>query len=342
MDDAQGRTRVPDPSRFTLHLSADGRVTLRLDCNRGAGRYVREPSADGASGSLSFGPLATTRARCAPPHLDERVVRDLAYVRSYMLRDGLLFMSLMADGGIYEWEPAPTEAGVAPAPAPAPDAPRVRGLTLPPEPGSVLLRDRIRGRGTLDVQVRGEAGQRLTAELSGRHGALSFNVLPPGSNGPALWIGDVSGRRADVLLPDDGTYTLRVFLQRAAARRGESAPFDLRVARSGVALPPLAPAQDALVSGTRFHARAMVPCWENDERPRQCEAGVVRRQPVGSATVEVHWGSAGVRRVLFVSGTPAGSDSAQPLRVTREAAGWRLTFGAEGGFVLPEGLVTGG
>jgi hypothetical protein len=42
---------------------------------------------------------------CPPPHLDERVARDLAHVRSYLLKDGKLYLSLMADGGIYEWAP---------------------------------------------------------------------------------------------------------------------------------------------------------------------------------------------------------------------------------------------
>lgn len=62
-------------------------------------------------GSLSFGRIASTRALCPPPHLDERVVRDLAYVRGYLLKDGKLFMSLMADGGIYEWHPYHEQAG---------------------------------------------------------------------------------------------------------------------------------------------------------------------------------------------------------------------------------------
>jgi hypothetical protein len=30
---------------------------------------------------------------------------DLGFVRSYLFKDGNLFMSLMADGGIYEWRP---------------------------------------------------------------------------------------------------------------------------------------------------------------------------------------------------------------------------------------------
>lgn len=104
MDDAQGTTRVADPARFTLHFEAEGRVTLRLDCNRGSGTWQATPTAD-SSGSLVFGPIAATRALCAAPHLDERLIRDLAYVRGYLIRDGKLFLTLMADGGIYEWHP---------------------------------------------------------------------------------------------------------------------------------------------------------------------------------------------------------------------------------------------
>ena len=32
-----------------------------------------------------------------------KVARDLGQVRSYLLKGGKLFLSLMADGGIYEW-----------------------------------------------------------------------------------------------------------------------------------------------------------------------------------------------------------------------------------------------
>ena len=106
MDDAQGTTRIADPARFTLHFGADGRASLQLDCNRGAGTFEAIPATDGR-GSLRFGPIAATRALCPPPHIDERVARDLGYVRSYLFQDGKLFLSLMADGGIYEWHPIP-------------------------------------------------------------------------------------------------------------------------------------------------------------------------------------------------------------------------------------------
>lgn len=104
MDDAQGTTSVADPNRYTLQFHASGKLTLRLDCNLGHSTWETATSSE-SSGRLVLGPIASTRARCGPPHLDERLARDLAHIRSYFLKDGKLFLSLMADGGIYEWVP---------------------------------------------------------------------------------------------------------------------------------------------------------------------------------------------------------------------------------------------
>lgn len=108
MSDEQPSITVEQPERYTLHFLADGRLALRLDCNRGTGSWQASPAASGSadhSGQLSFGPIATTRMFCPQPSLESRVGRDLGFVRSYLLRDGHLFLSLMADGGIYEWQP---------------------------------------------------------------------------------------------------------------------------------------------------------------------------------------------------------------------------------------------
>jgi heat shock protein HslJ len=117
MDDAQGTLRIADSAAFTLQLGADGRAALKLDCNRGTATWKVTPAGDGKSGQFAFGPLAGTRALCPPPHLDERIVRDLPYVRSYLLKDGNLYLSLMADGGIYEWRPRGAAAPVLGDPA---------------------------------------------------------------------------------------------------------------------------------------------------------------------------------------------------------------------------------
>ena len=69
MDDAQGTTRIHDPSQYTLEFGRDGTVAFRLDCNRGTASYLLKPSADRTNGSIQFGPIAATHAMCPPPHL---------------------------------------------------------------------------------------------------------------------------------------------------------------------------------------------------------------------------------------------------------------------------------
>jgi para-nitrobenzyl esterase len=104
------RTLKPDDqAQYTLAFEADGRISVRLDCNRGRSTWQSsEPH------QLLFGPLALTRAMCPPHPLHERLSKDWQYVRSYTMKDGHLFLSLMADAGIYEF--APLEASPSAAP----------------------------------------------------------------------------------------------------------------------------------------------------------------------------------------------------------------------------------
>jgi len=112
MDDAQGKTPIDHPERFTVSFATDGRASFRIDCNRGTANWKATPSAESSSGALEFGPLATTKMMCPPGSVDQKVLRDLAYVRSYLLKDGKLFLSLMADGGIYEWRPSGKQSSI--------------------------------------------------------------------------------------------------------------------------------------------------------------------------------------------------------------------------------------
>lgn len=106
MDDAQGVTRPQADRVYTVHLSPDGRAAFQLDCNRGTTSYTQQARApDG--GAISFGNVAMTRMMCPEGSLDTRIARDMGNVRSYILQGGTLSMSLMADGGIYVWKPAP-------------------------------------------------------------------------------------------------------------------------------------------------------------------------------------------------------------------------------------------
>ena len=117
MDDATGTVRPEDPSLYTMRLNSDGTVTMRLNCNRASGTWSAEPSGNGVSGRFEFGPLAGTRALCPPPSLDERISAQAKFIRSYLLKEGKLYLSLMADGGIYAWEPDTVESSAAGVPA---------------------------------------------------------------------------------------------------------------------------------------------------------------------------------------------------------------------------------
>lgn len=108
MDDAQAARRPADPSRYTLRLQRDGRAVLQLDCNRATGSWTAEPSSDPSNGGFRFGPLASTGALCPPPTLGETLGAQLPAVRGYMLRGGLLSLSLMADAGVLLFEPLPS------------------------------------------------------------------------------------------------------------------------------------------------------------------------------------------------------------------------------------------
>lgn len=111
MDDSQGTVRPADPTRWTIEFGADGRVAVRLDCNRGSATWAAVPAAASeprrASGRLSLGPLASTRMFCPGDAAGQRLVSGWPHVRSYVIEAGRLHLSLMADGGILTWAPAP-------------------------------------------------------------------------------------------------------------------------------------------------------------------------------------------------------------------------------------------
>lgn len=95
------KAKLPDdPAKYTLAFASDGQLSARLDCNRGRGTWKSE-----ARNQLTLGPMATTRAMCPQGSLASDLAKQLSNVRSYTLKDGHLFLALMADGGTYEFEP---------------------------------------------------------------------------------------------------------------------------------------------------------------------------------------------------------------------------------------------
>lgn len=96
MDDR--RWEPDDPSRYTLSFDAGGQALMQLDCNRGRSTWSSE-----RNGQLLFGPTASTNALCGDEGLSERYAAQFEYVRSYLIRDGRLFLATYADGAILEF-----------------------------------------------------------------------------------------------------------------------------------------------------------------------------------------------------------------------------------------------
>lgn len=94
---------VDDPVRYRLEIREDG-MTLLADCNRGTAGVQLDGS------SLAFTQLAITRMACPPESLDQRYLGYLEYVRGWVIENGDLYLSLMADGGIMGFRRAAWDA----------------------------------------------------------------------------------------------------------------------------------------------------------------------------------------------------------------------------------------
>lgn len=94
-----------------------------------------------------------------------------------------------------------------------------------------MLEGQVTGSGYVDYTLVARAGQEMFAELAVARttgfGTAYFNILPPGSAGEAIFIGSTDGRTARITLPEDGTYTLRVYLMGNDRDTGAEVDFNL-------------------------------------------------------------------------------------------------------------------
>jgi heat shock protein HslJ len=309
MDDAVGTVRPDDPALYTMKLNGDGTAAMRLNCNRAMGSWSAEPSADAASGRFAFGPLAATRAICPPPSMDEQIAAQVGFIRSYLLKDGRLYLSLMADGGIYAWEPDTDASSAAPVPAaPEDGGPRnwevagvSRALNLREEPstaarvvtryapGTILDNlgcQRAAGRVWCDVQQLG----------GGPRGYVAAEFLKPA----------VSPDGSVATGPDD-----------SALRAGQG----------------------------RFDATGQIPCAQYLGQPMTpCEFGVARAGG-GYATVVIKRPDGRSRAIFFRMGQPIGADTSEAdpgeFSATREGDLNLIRVGHER-YEIPDAVPLGG
>lgn len=207
---------------------------------------------------------------------------------------------------------------------------------------STVIHGTVKGYDYVDYRLTASAGQILNVFMQTDNRANYFNLNAPDSGDVSMFIGSQSGMSFDAMLPDDGTYVIRVYLIRSAARRQEAGEYSLSISIEGDQLLPLPGSIDARIPGTRYHAQSTIKCAPAWSEITDCPAYVVRRSFNGTATVEVRWNPDGKRRILFVEGTPTAADSSSPIKFTKQTDLYIIDFGSDERFEIPEALVFGG
>lgn len=310
MDDGRGALRPDNPTLYTMRLNSDGTVMMRLNCNRASGTWAAEPSGDGMSGHFTFGPLAATRAVCPPPSMDEHIVGQAEFIRSYLLKDGRLYLSLMADGGIYAWEPEADK----PATAEVPESPDDGGP-----------RNWVVAGVTHAVNLREQASTRANVVATFPPGTLLDNL-------GCLRIEDRIWCDVQPLGGGPRGYVAAEFLKPAVSPDGSVAT---------------GPDNSAFRAGQgQFDATGPLPCARYEGQPMgQCAFGVARAGG-GYATVVITHPDGLVRMIFFRMGKAIGADTSQAdgypeFRATKESDLHLIRIGKER-YEIPDAVILGG
>ncbi|MEW2919114.1 hypothetical protein AB1A64_18760 [Ruegeria sp. ANG10] len=95
-------------------------------------------------------------------------------------------------------------------------AQRVADVKFEPGDFGTMVSGTITGNEYFDYTLGAQAGQEMFADLkvsdTNGNGVIYFNILPPGSDGVAIYNGSIDGNTARIDLPEDGDYTIRVYL----------------------------------------------------------------------------------------------------------------------------------
>jgi hypothetical protein len=94
---------------------------------------------------------------------------------------------------------------------------------------SATVEGTIKGYASVDYVLGARKGQSMNVSMATDNTANYFNILAPGSNDEAMFIGSTSGNQFEGTLPANGDYKVRVYLMRNAARRDEVAKYRLEM-----------------------------------------------------------------------------------------------------------------
>jgi len=217
---------------------------------------------------------------------------------------------------------------------------------------SATIENSITGYESVDYVLRANAGQYMNVSMATDNTSNYFNILAPGKENEAMFIGSSSGKQYEGVLPESGDYKIRVYLMRSAARRNEVANYRLEMIISNIE--GQVEADDNAVaanSATRagrgdFDATGQIPCAQYAGQPMgQCDFGV-SREGNGTATVVVTKPDGQTRAIFFIGGQANSADTSQAdgygqFSVQRESDLNFIRVGDER-YEIPDAVISGG
>jgi len=221
-------------------------------------------------------------------------------------------------------------------------------VQFPRGKSGTTIQGSLRGGETIDYKLRASDGQEMKVSL--KPSTVYFNVLPPGSNDEAMFVGSREGDSFVGTLPADGEYRIRVYQMGNAKSTGKQSNFTVEVSVTGGAAGAGATATPAnhieRAGQGRFDATGKVPCaWATGQPMNQCDFGVARAGG-GTATVVVTRPDGRKRTIFFEKGKAIGADLSQAdgdmtFRATKEADLFMIRAGRER-YEMPEAVIFGG
>jgi len=91
------RIAPAEPGNYSLRFGDGGALSLRVDCNRGAGGYRLKGR------EMNLDVKLLTKAMCSPESLERDFLKGLNSVESFGVENGVLYLRLRLDAGVMEF-----------------------------------------------------------------------------------------------------------------------------------------------------------------------------------------------------------------------------------------------
>jgi hypothetical protein len=209
---------------------------------------------------------------------------------------------------------------------------------------SATIEGSIKGGQTIDYTLRAKAGQTMSVTLATKQWRQLFQraAARQQRRGPLRRLqrrqrmdGRPAGRRRiqGARVSDAQRGTTQRDGQLHADRRHHRHP-------RGPAEFGKAPASDAKVKGTPFHATGPLPCRMGNDKPIQCEFGVIRGEP-GNAEVHIT-PPGGLKRVLTFMGDKVTTNPGEKVKAVKQGYDWSVEVNDYEHYTIPEAVISGG